>query len=348
MESVRLWNPELLRIVILVDRIEGCFDPDAEPFDVLSSEDLNIPKSKWFHFKYTVLELSTAVKPYALEFLLHRYDLDKVLYLDPDIKVYASLQPLIDKLDVSSAVITPHLTEPLEDDLLPSEMDILRTGTYNLGFIGLNASPESHRFLKWWQGKLYDHCVVDLPRGLFVDQRWVDLAPGLFTGFAIVRDPGYNVAYWNLNARRIERVEDGVRVNGQPLYFFHFSGFDPKDPETFSRHQNRFRLSTLEPAVQELALKYRDDLFAQGYEVCRTWPYTHGRFSNGLPIPDIGRPLQYESEDITDLVDDPFPKRDFRTSCGSGTSRLPTRNTMAPASPGSCIESTAHGLIFNR
>ena len=107
MASVRLWNPELLRIVILVDRIEGCFDPATEPFEIISSEDLNIPKSKWFHFKYTVLELSTAVKPYVLEFLFHRYNLDKIIYLDPDIKVYSSLQPLLDKLDVSPAVITP-------------------------------------------------------------------------------------------------------------------------------------------------------------------------------------------------------------------------------------------------
>jgi glycosyltransferase involved in cell wall biosynthesis len=313
MESVRLWNPELRRIVIVVDRIEGCFDPSKEPFDVVLSEDLNIPKSKWFHFKYTLLELSTAVKPYALEFFLHRYDLDKVLYLDPDIKVYASLQPLLDMLDRSSVVVTPHLTDPLEDDLAPSELDILRCGTHNLGFIGISGSPESHRFLKWWQRKLYDLCVVDPPRGLFVDQRWMDFAPSLFAGVAILRKPGYNVAYWNLNARKIDRFEDGFTVNGEPLYFFHFSGFDPKDAETFSRHQTRFRLSDLEPVTRELVLGYRDDLLSRGFEVCRTWPYAYGRFSNGFLIPDIGRPLQYESDEITDLVEDPFSEEGYRS-----------------------------------
>ncbi len=313
MESVRRWNPELLRIVILVDRIEGRFDPSKEPFEVLLSEDLNIPKSKWFHFKYTVLELSTAVKPYVLEFLFHRYELDKVIYFDPDIKLYASLQPLLDTLDRASAVLTPHLADPIEDDLQPSELDILRTGTYNLGFIGLSARPESHRFLKWWQRKLYDLCVVDPPRGLFVDQRWMDLVPGLFDGIAIIREPGYNVAYWNLNSRQIDRFEDSLRVNGQPLYFFHFSGFDPKDPETFSRHQNRFRLSALEPITQEVVLSYRDELLSRGFDVCRTWPYAYGQFSNGLPIPDIGRPLHYEADAITDLVEDPFSDEGFRT-----------------------------------
>src|SRR5438270_12816585 len=85
MESVRLWNPDLLRIVILVDRIDGYFDPAKEPFDLILSEDLDIPGSRSFHFKYPVLELSTAVKPYALDFLFRRHKLDKLIYLDPDI-----------------------------------------------------------------------------------------------------------------------------------------------------------------------------------------------------------------------------------------------------------------------
>jgi glycosyltransferase involved in cell wall biosynthesis len=313
MESVRLWNPELLRIVVLVDQIEGYFDPDKEPFEVLLSEDLNIPKSKWFHFKYTVLELSTAVKPYVVEFLFQRYDLDKVIYLDPDIKLYASLQPLLDTLDEASVVLTPHLTDPIEDDLQPSELDILRTGTYNLGFIGLSSGPETHRFLRWWQNKLYDLCLVDPPRGLFVDQRWMDLAPGLFDGVTIIREPGYNVAYWNLGSRHIDRLEDGWTVNGEPLYFFHFSGFDPRDPEVFSRHQNRFRLCGLDLNTQEVVLSYRDELLSRGFDTCKAWPYAYGRFSNGFPIPDLGRPLHLESDDITDLIEDPFSEEGFRT-----------------------------------
>jgi Lipopolysaccharide biosynthesis proteins, LPS:glycosyltransferases len=311
MESVRLSNPDLLRIVVLVDRIDGYFDPAKEPFDLILSEDLAIPRSRWFHFKYPVLELSTAVKPYALDLLFRRYELDKLIYLDPDIKVYATLQPLLDTLDRYSIALTPHLLHPLDDGFHPGELDILRCGAYNLGFIGLSSGPETHRFLDWWCKKLYDLCLVDLPRGIFVDQGWMDLAPCLFSQVGIIRDPGYNVAYWNLSSRQIGCIENSFTVNGEPLYFFHFSGFDPRNPGEFSRHQNRFRFSSLGPETKALALQYRDDVLAAGFEECRKWPYAYGRFANGLPIADKSRSIHHESRKLQELLEDPFSEEGF-------------------------------------
>jgi len=311
MASVRRWLPDALRIVILVDRVDGYFDPANEDFEIIPSEALDLPDSRWFHFKYTVLELCTAVKPYALDFLFRRYQLDHLVYLDPDIKIYGPMRPLLDMLSRHSIILVPHITEPLDDEYRPSELDILRSGTYNLGFIALSASAETARFLQWWQAKVYDQCVVDLVRGLFVDQRWVDLVPGLFQAVRILREPGYNVAYWNLKHRKIEKTEDGYLVNGRPLYFFHFSGFDPENPSQFSRHQNRYRLADLGDACS-LVLDYRDDLLAQGYSQCKNWPYAYGRFQNGFPIPDIGRPLHHEAPEVVARVEDPFSDEGFR------------------------------------
>jgi len=311
MASVRRWVPEALRIVILVDRVEGYFDPASEDFDVILSEDLNLPQSPWFHFKYTRLELSTAVKPYALEFLFHQYQLEHLVYLDSDAKIFSSMGPLLEMLRRDSIVLTPHLTEPLDDQFHPTELDILRCGAYNLGFLALAASAETFRFLKWWQAKVYDQCVVDLARGLFVDQRWVDLVPGLFQGVRILREPGYNVAYWNLKHRRIKRTEDSYLVNGHRLFSFHFSGFDPENPSEFSRHQNRYRLADLGDARFPV-LDYRDDLLAHGYSQCRNWPYAFGSFENGVPIPDIGRPLHHEAPEVAARIENPFSDEGFR------------------------------------
>ena len=63
MESVRRHDPSVRRIVFLVDRVDGYFKPSQEPFELILSEDLGLPDSEWFHFKYSVMELSTAVKP---------------------------------------------------------------------------------------------------------------------------------------------------------------------------------------------------------------------------------------------------------------------------------------------
>jgi hypothetical protein len=305
MESLREWAPALRRFVVLVDKPDGYFDPDAEDFTVLLSDELDIPNSRWFHFKYTILELCTAVKPYAVQRLMERYGADRVLYFDPDIRVYGDLDSVLSALNEHTVVLTPHLTAPLEDEARPTDLDILRSGSYNLGFIGIRRCEESGRFLNWWQARLYDHCVVDLAKGLFVDQRWVDLVPGMFAGVGILRDSGLNVAYWNIAHRHVTRGPGGFLVNGQPLRFFHFSGFDPDKPHAFSRHQNRFTLDNIGTAA-EVALDYKARLNAAGYSECKTWPYVYGVFENGAPIPDMGRPAHHEAPELVRKVADPF------------------------------------------
>ena len=50
--------------------------------------------------------------------------------------------------------------------------------------------------------------------------------PGYFDT-AVVRDPEYNVAWWNLSTRTVSWDGSGYLVNGRPLGFFHFSGYSP-------------------------------------------------------------------------------------------------------------------------
>jgi glycosyltransferase involved in cell wall biosynthesis len=312
MESVRRWAPGMLRIVILVDRVDGAFSPQSEDFLLIASEDLGIPDSRWFHFKYTVLELATAVKPFALEFLIHRYELDRIFYFDPDIQIHSPLTPVLQRLDKANLLLTPHLTGELDDGYHPSELDILRSGTYNLGFLGIARGEESLRFLKWWQVRLHDRCLIDLNRGLFVDQRWIDLAPGLFSGLEVCRHPGCNVAYWNLNHRNLVRRDNRYFVNGAPLCFFHFSGLNPDQPESLSRHQDRFHFQDLGD-VRHLITAYVADLHRHGYSECSRLPYAYGRFSNGFPIPELGRGVLHEMPEVAQSIADPFSDEGYQT-----------------------------------
>src|SRR5260370_5557139 len=82
---------------------------------IVTSDELGIPNSTWFHFKYTLVELSTAVKPYAIDYILRKCDFDFVVYLDPDILVCAQLDLILERLEYYSLLLTPHLTGPLDD-----------------------------------------------------------------------------------------------------------------------------------------------------------------------------------------------------------------------------------------
>ncbi|MEI8031657.1 MAG: hypothetical protein WCH35_17930 [Comamonadaceae bacterium] len=152
--------------------------------------------------------------------------------------------------------------------------------------IGLKRGKSSEKFLDWWMTKLYRDCVVDIPRGLFVDQKWIDLVPGFFSDSIIIRDPSYNVAYWNLHEREFSGGMNNWKVDGTPLAFFHFSGYTPISPHILSKHQNRHKLSNL-PELKSLTDLYSDQLILNGYEESSSWPYAFETLSNGVRLPMI-------------------------------------------------------------
>ncbi len=276
--------------VLLVDEIDSYFDPEVEPFTTILVKDLGIPNFSTMTFRYTVLELNTAVKPYFLEYLFAKYDLDKLCFFDPDITINHPLDEIFNLLGHNLMVLVPHLLDFLEDGYQPDEQYILRAGTYNLGFIGIARHPELSRFLHWWQRRLEKHCMVDTARGLFTDQRWIDLAPGLFDDVYIHRDPGCDVAYWNLNHRQVTQTEYGYAVNDSPLKFFHFSGISVENLEAISKHQNRYTLTNV-PHLRPIYEQYRDLLIEYGYFTIKDWPYAYDQFyfDNTLKVPNVIR-----------------------------------------------------------
>jgi len=289
MQSVREVHGDWDRHVLLVDEVRGDFDPAGEDFNLLEVRQLPLPELEKFLFRYTILELNTAVKPWMFEWLFKSKQYERVVYLDPDIYLYRPMLEVEEALACGSLmVLTPHLTGPLADGKKPTELDIMRAGAYNLGFIALARHASMLPFLKWWQSKLEFQCIVDFASGLFVDQKWIDLVPGMFPDVFILRHEGYNVAYWNLLHRIVSKTDGGHLVNGVKLVFCHFSGLDPETPHNLSKYQDRFVLSDL-PEFETLALEYCERLIKHGFIECRKWKYSFGMFADGTPIKDYHR-----------------------------------------------------------
>lgn len=287
-ESFRRQHPEARVFALIVDRRLAEVDYDAEPFTAVFAEELGVPGFANLAFRYSILELSTALKPFFLQHLHRQHGADRALYFDPDILVLGNLSDLIAQLDAHDLALTPHVTAPLDDDKVPSEQDFLLSGIYNLGFLGIAFNERTADFLDWWSRRLHKLCLHEVWRGLFVDQRWMDFAPAFVERVAIVRDPRFNVAYWNLAHRTLTRESGDWQVNGRPLGFFHFSGFDLEQPGKISKFQNRFTL--VERAdLQPLYTEYATRLHAADHPRLSRLPYALGRFDNGVPIPVAAR-----------------------------------------------------------
>jgi glycosyltransferase involved in cell wall biosynthesis len=305
-DSFLRYNPDGKVFVMLADKIDEYFDPRNERFELVCLDDLKIDNVNTFCFKYNILELNTAVKPFLLQYMFEKYNLDKLCYFDPDILITENLGELSKLLDKHSIILTPHLLEPIDDDCKPGEFEILKAGTYNLGFIALSNTDNTRAFINWWQKKLYRSCWVDPDRGFFVDQRWIDLVPGIFDNVYILREPGYNVAYWNIHGRHINRKDEKFYVNDKPMYFFHFSGFEPENMQGVSKYQDRFRLNDLKN-VKPVFETYQKLLVSNHYLEIKNWPYAFDYFDNGIKIPkDIARKLYKELGDGILRFGNPF------------------------------------------
>ena len=180
---------------------------------------------------YDVTELATSLKPALLRRTQRAGGI--AAYLDPDTVLFAPLDDIEVLLHGSWLLVTPHVVDPMpRDGLLVDEATLLISGMYNLGFIAIG--PSAGPFLDWWDERLRFDAINDPVSGRFTDQRWIDFAPSLFP-VRIVRDKGWNVAYWNLHERPLARDADGaLTAGGQPIRFFHFSGFDPASPHAVS------------------------------------------------------------------------------------------------------------------
>jgi glycosyltransferase involved in cell wall biosynthesis len=300
------WNSGARCSVLLIDDPDGSVPGGNEPFELLRPSDIEIERFDGMAAMFDVTELATAVKPQLLRHLLER-DKEPVAYFDPDIRFFADIDEIARLTAQEGLVLTPHVAhESLpRDGLQPSELDLLASGTYNLGFISLAPSATAERLIAWWSERLRFDCVIDHALGVFVDQRWFDLIGSVVPHFHVLRDPGANVAYWNLHERKLRHEGSRYTVNGQPLRFFHFSGFDPRRPHVLSKHQNRLRLPD-EPVIAELFASYAEALRAHGFESAGDKQWRYEQLADGTPLTPVLRSLYREGERASAFQHSPF------------------------------------------
>ncbi len=253
--SLRATMPTWSFTAVLIDAADDELEQDAQrwpeiDFVGLSSLPFEKDTVARMQLYYGLTELATAIKPTVLAHLLERDEI--VIYVDPDIEIFAALDSLAFAARQHGLALTPHVTSPgPRDGRDTAEEAYLTTGQFNLGFVAV--SEEATSFLEYWAERLERHALIDFARGYFTDQKWVDAVPSLFE-HQIITDVGCNVAYWNLHQRRLTTSADGsVLVNGTPLRFFHFSGHDADRPLTLSKYAPRTRVQVAkEPTLRRL------------------------------------------------------------------------------------------------
>ena len=303
--SLKKFHPEFSIVLGLADTVPAWLNVSDEPFDeVIAIDDLPIENKESWIFRHSIVELSTAIKPMFLEKLLARDDCDAVLYFDPDMVLFSRLDDLLSEMREANIGLTPHQVAPDTElsAIIRNEIESLKHGIYNLGFIAVRNSAESKRFAEWWSHRLYHFCRAAVEEGLFTDQRWIDFVPVYFDGVKILKSPRYNVAPWNLTKRKVTgNGKIGYQVEGVPLGFYHFTGFDSG--------QHKIVANIHAPgnnSVQELIEWYEKETTALTDALAEKTNWAYRDFSNGERIEAPYRLIYRNSPDLHKIFPRPF------------------------------------------
>jgi hypothetical protein len=231
-------NPETPFVIGLVDRKSDQIDySNLSPATILACEDLGYDCFAEMMARYNIVEFNTAVKPFYFEFFFSK-GYTRVIYFDPDIQVFEPLDNLYSELNEFDVLMTPHTLTPFHIGDFKWQRVSNLVGVYNFGFVGIAKSDNTAQLLNWWKGLLKTNCFMCPAEGLFVDQIWSNHFMVFFEKVRVLKDPGYNVGYWNFGERILEYRNGKYFVNNLPLHFFHFSNIKPSQPDVISGYSD--------------------------------------------------------------------------------------------------------------
>lgn len=305
-ESAQRHHPESDVYVCFADTPLDDSPPPSLSVHILLASQLGIADWKRFAFQYTPFELSCALKPYAMRSLFDA-GYSEIVYLDADMRVLNPISEVFDILSRRSIVITPHLINPLpEDNHRPGEDLFLMAGTYNAGFIAVRRDEISDEFLNWWMARLTAHCFVDLSASLFVDQKWLNLVPGLFDNVHILRDPAYNTGHWTMPQFALSlNSQQQACIANKPIALFHFSNLSPGATAEFDHCQNRTSFSE-QPVLQALVRDYHAVLEKYNSRNYASFGCEYDLLSDGTVIRPEWREAIRRNHPLLSTVSDPF------------------------------------------
>jgi len=301
----RLW-------VLLIDDVGHKVQDREEPFHALRLSDIDLDAAEIHRMALLFRgNIMATIKPWVFQHFLSK-GAEMVLYIDSDFMIFENLNNLAGNGD-DGVVLVPHVLSPVpRDGMQPDETTLLGSGMFNAGMFGVGTQHGG--FVEFLMERLRRECIFDAKKMRFNEQRWLDFVPALFP-HRVVKDPGIDVAYWNLHERPLEKRGDRWLAGGVPLRAFHFSSFEPRVEGVAGRYE----LATPNPRVRvcadplfgELCGEYRRMLYAEGLTDAQEPPFSFDMLPDGAPVYSTLRELFRACVLLADSGAGPYPPDPF-------------------------------------
>lgn len=277
--TLRSHHPDA-RIVICVGGIPD--ELEGEEFDVIRPGEL---RADVVNADEDSPAASLEALPARLLAHAHAGGADTAVYLAPSIRAYGSLEPALALARERGVALVRRAYSLPEDGKHPDYGDLLLAGEVSPSFVATSGQV-GERFARWW-GRSIARAGSSA--------RWLGLAPFAFPPVGWVDDPGFNVSFWNLHERPLERSEEGLLAGGRPLRFVDFSGFRPDRPYVLSDVATR--VGPLDDKVlAELCGEYGERVRAAGWRAPEHELNGHVALADGVPTDPLLSALWAEAK----------------------------------------------------
>jgi hypothetical protein len=301
----RLW-------VLLIDDVRNTVQDQEEPFLALRLSDLDLEAAEIHRMALLFRgNIMATIKPWVFQHFLSK-GAEMVLYIDSDFMIFETLSDLAGD-GGDGVVLVPHVLTPVpRDGMQPDETTLLGSGMFNAGMFGVG--NQHGGFVEFLMERLRRECIFDPKQMRFNEQRWLDFVPAVFP-HRVVKDPGVDVAYWNLHERPLEKRDDRWFAGGVPLRAFHFSSFEPHVEGVAGRYElatpNPRVRADADPLFRELCGAYRRMLYAEGLTDAQEPPFSFDMLPDGSPVYGTLRELFRSCVLRADSGTGPYPPDPF-------------------------------------
>ena len=286
-ESLLAANPDLRLIVLCLDKPthDVLSSMKLIQVDLLLLEQLEsfTPALAAARQNRSKVEYYFTCKSVLMSYVFDRFnEATRVTYLDADLYFFNDPSLLDPELAGSSVAVTPH-------DFHKNLEDFAQYGLFNAGWISVSSTNEGHEFLDWWQSKCLDWCQTTVEVERFADQKYLDQVPRLFPNAHVVTARGANVAPWNLGGRKLVYSDKVLRVEENPLIFFHFHALRRVWWRYYDSGLLHYRISLNPISRRHLYLPYLRALSRIESQVMQVCSERGGIVSDDGPLETAGR-----------------------------------------------------------
>jgi hypothetical protein len=229
--SLRVLDPPVALHVLVVDDRAMDVVAAAEPFAVVRPGDLDVSRYELLAGIHALPELTEVLRPALLRHVLDRTR-GSVVILDVDMLAFADLAELGDIARRHRVALVPRLLAAVpRDHVRVTDEDVMKRGVFDQGLCAMSPAEEVDHFLRQWSDRVELDLADERP---LASARFLDLAPGILSTSAIVRDPGLGLSTLNLHERHLGGGPP-FTCAGRPLRLVHCAGLDgvrrpPDDP----------------------------------------------------------------------------------------------------------------------